>query len=324
MPEITLLQALSQGLWAEMERDERVVLLGEDIGHAGGVFVLTKGFQEHFGEDRVIDTPLSEGGIIGTSIGLALNGLRPVPEVQFVDFIYPAFDLIVNEMAKMRYRTGGQYSVPMVVRSPYGGGIRGGHYHSQSPEAYFAHTAGLKVVIPSNPYDAKGLLISSIRDPDPVIFLEPKKIYRAVRGEVPEEPYTVPLGEAKVTREGQDLTLIGYGTMLHVCTEAAEAVEKEGVSCEVIDLRTIMPFDLDTILGSVRKTGRLVIVHEAPKTCGFGAEIAAQVAERALLSLEAPILRVTGLDTPFPYSLEDVYLPDSASVVSAIHQSMNF
>ncbi|MBI3922705.1 MAG: alpha-ketoacid dehydrogenase subunit beta [Armatimonadetes bacterium] len=324
MPEITLLQALSQGLWAEMERDERVVLLGEDIGHAGGVFVLTKGFQEHFGEDRVIDTPLSEGGIIGTSIGLALNGLRPVPEIQFVDFIYPAFDLIVNEMAKMRYRTGGQYSVPMVVRSPYGGGIRGGHYHSQSPEAYFAHTAGLKVVIPSNPYDAKGLLISSIRDPDPVIFLEPKKIYRAVRGEVPEEPYMVPLGEAKVTREGEDLTLIGYGTMLHVCMEAAEAVEKEGVSCEVIDLRTIMPFDLDTILGSVRKTGRLVIVHEAPKTCGFGAEIAAQVSERALLSLEAPIIRVTGFDTPFPYSLEDVYLPDAASVVRAIHQSMNF
>lgn len=324
MPELTLLQAIGQALWEEMERDERVILLGEDIGRAGGVFVLTKGFQERFGEERVVDTPLSEGGIIGAAIGLAMNGLVPVPEIQFADFIYPAFDLIVNEMAKMRYRTGGQYTVPVVVRTPYGGGIRGGHYHSQSPEAYFAHTAGLKVVIPSNPYDAKGLLISAIRDPDPVIFLEPKKLYRAVKDEVPEDAYTVPLGEAKVTREGEDVTLIGYGAMLPVCMEAAESAEKEGVSCEVVDLRTIMPFDIETILQSVRKTGRLVIVHEAPKTCGFGAEIAAQVAERALLNLEAPILRVTGFDTPFPYALEDAYMPDAASVVNAIHQSLNF
>jgi len=324
LPELTLLQAISQALWEEMERDERVIILGEDVGRAGGVFVLTKGFQERFGEDRVFDTPLSEGGIIGASIGLALNGLLPVAEIQFVDFIYPGFDLIVNEMAKMRYRTGGQYSVPLVIRTPYGGGIRGGHYHSQSPEAYFAHTAGLKVVIPSNPYDAKGLLLSAIRDPDPVIFMEPKKIYRAVKGDVPEDDYAIPLGKAHVVREGKDVTLIGYGAMLHTCVESAETVAREGVSCDVIDLRTILPYDLNAILTSVEKTGRLIIVHEAPRTGGFGAEIAAEVAERAFLSLESPIIRVTGYDTPFPYALEDVYLPDARAVVKAIHQSMSF
>ena len=272
----------------------------------------------------MIDTPLAEAGIIGAAIGMALYGLKPVPEIQFADFIYPAYDQIVNELAKFRYRSGGQYPAPVVIRTPYGGGIRGGHYHSQSPEAYFAHTPGLKVVIPSNPYDAKGLLLSSIRGEDPVIFMEPKRVYRASKGEVPEGDYTVPLGKAKIVREGAQVTLLCYGAMVHTCIEAAEKAAAEGFDPEIIDLRTLLPLDTETILESVRKTGRVVIAHEAPKTCGYGAELAAMIAEKALMSLEAPIARVAGFDTPFPYTLENEYLPSPDRVAAAIKTTASF
>jgi 2-oxoisovalerate dehydrogenase E1 component beta subunit len=255
---------------------------------------------------------------------MALYGLKPVPEIQFADFIYPAYDQIVNELAKFRYRSGGQYPCPVVIRTPYGGGIRGGHYHSQSPEAYFVHTPGLKVVIPSNPYDAKGLLTSAIRGDDPVIFMEPKRVYRAAKGEVPEGEYTVELGKAKVVREGKQLTVLCYGAMVHTCVEAAQLAEKDGFDPEIIDLRTLLPLDTETVLASVRKTGRVVIAHEAPKTCGYGAELAAMIAEKALLSLEAPIARVAGFDTPFPYTLENEYLPSPDRVAAAIKQTAQF
>ncbi len=322
---MNIIQAVNDALNLEMKRDKRVVVLGEDVGKFGGVFRATVGLQEQFGEDRVIDTPLAEAGIIGTAIGMALYGLRPVPEIQFADFIYPAFDQIVNELAKYRYRSGGQYTCPMTIRTPFGGGIKGGHYHSQSPEAYFAHTPGLKVVAPSNPYDAKGLLLTSIRDEDPVIFLEPKPIYRAAQGEVPEEEYTIPIGKAKVIREGTDATVLTYGAMVPKCLESAELVEQEdGSKVEVIDLRTLLPLDEDTMLESVVKTGRAVIVHEAPRTCGYGAELAAIIAEKALLNLEAPIVRVTGFDTPFPYTLEHEYLPTVDRIVKGIRDTIRF
>src|SRR5690606_16377808 len=252
-----------------------------------------------FGAARVIDTPLSEGGIVGAAIGMAMNGLRPIAEIQFADFIYPAFDQLVNEAAKIRYRSGGQFSVPLMVRAPYGGGIKGGHYHSQSPEAYFTHTAGLKVVCPSNPRDAKGLLRAAIDDPDPVIFFEPKRIYRAVRDEVPDE-IRVPLGKAEIVREGADVTLIAYGAMLYEALAAAEEVAREGIDVELVDLRTLIPLDLETLEASVNKTGRFVVVHEAPLTSGFGAEIVSRLTERCFYALEAPPIRVTGFDTPFP------------------------
>jgi pyruvate dehydrogenase E1 component beta subunit len=324
MAVVTLLQALNQTLHSEMERDDRIVVLGEDVGKVGGVFRVTEGLQEKFGEERVIDTPLAENGIIGAAIGMALYGLRPVPEIQFVDFIYPAFDQIVSELAKFRYRSGGQYPAPVVIRTPYGGGIKGGHYHSQSPEALFVHTAGLQVVIPSTPEDAKGLLTSAIRGEDPVLFLEPKRLYRTLKGEVPEGEFTVPIGKARLVKEGGDLTLVGYGAMMQECLAATEKAGKDGVDVELIDLRSLMPFDWEAILASVRKTGRVVIVHEAPRTCGFGAEIAAMIAERAILHLEAPIRRVAGLDTPFPYTLEKLYMPDVPRVLDAIRETAEF
>ena len=324
MPVLTVLQAVNEALRTEMRRDERVIVLGEDVGKLGGVFRATEGLLEEFGPERVIDTPLAESGIIGTAIGMALYGLRPVPEIQFLDFIYPAYDQIVNELAKFRYRSGGQYACPLVIRAPYGGGIKGGHYHSQSGEAYFVHTPGLKVVIPSTPYDAKGLLISAIRDDDPVIFLEPKRIYRAVKGEVPEGDYAVPLGVARGAKDGRTVALFAYGAMLHTALEAAEQAADKGISVEVIDLRTLLPFDKEAVLGSVAKTGRVVIVHEAPKTCGFGAEIAATIAEEALEYLKAPIVRVAGFDTPFPYALEHLYMPDANRIMSAIEKVMRF
>lgn len=325
MPVLNMIQAINDALRVEMRRDPRVVVFGEDVGRFGGVFRATQGLQQEFGELRAFDTPLSETGIVGTAIGMALNGLRPVPEIQFADFIYPAFDQIVNEAAKMRYRSGGQFACPLVIRTPYGGGIRGGHYHSQSPEAYFVHTPGLKVVIPSNPYDAKGLLCASIRDENPVIFLEPKRIYRAARGEVPEGEYLVELGTARISRAGTDVTVVAYGAMVHTALEAAEtAASEDGISCEVVDLRTLVPFDLDTLLESVSRTGRLVIVHEAPRTCGYGAELAATIAEKALLKLSAPILRVTGFDTPFPYTLENEYLPNERRIRRALLEVMQF
>jgi pyruvate dehydrogenase E1 component beta subunit len=324
MPEMTMVQAINDALRISMRSDDRVVVLGEDVARVGGVFRVTQGLQDEFGADRVIDTPLAEGGIVGAAIGMALYGLRPVPEVQFADFIYPAFDQIVSEAAKYRYRSGGEYGVPLVIRTPCGGGIRGGHYHSQSPESLFIHVAGLKVVCPSNPYDAKGLLLSAIRDDDPVIFFEPKRVYRAAKMDVPEGDYTVPLTAAKVVRPGEHVTVVAWGAMLYEAIAAAETVASKGVQAEVIDLRTLWPMDIDTIVQSVRRTGRVVVVHEAPKTCGFGAELVALICEKAFLHLEAPPVRVTGYDTPFPYTLENDYLPLAHRIVPALLETVGF
>jgi pyruvate dehydrogenase E1 component beta subunit len=324
MPTMNIIQAVNDALRIEMTREPKVVVLGEDVGKFGGVFRATSGLHDEFGPERVIDTPLAEAGIIGTAIGMALYGMRPVPEIQFADFIFPAFDQIVNELAKFRYRSGGQYPCPVVIRTPYGGGIRGGHYHSQSPEALFIHTPGLKVVTPSNPYDAKGLLLSCMRQNDPVLFMEPKRIYRQSRNDVPAEDYTIPLGEAKVLREGEQVTLIAYGAMVPVITEAADKAAEQGISVECIDLRTLLPFDLETLVTSVKKTGRCVVVHEAPRTCGFGAELAMSIYERAIEHLEGPIQRVTGLDTPFPYSLEHEYMPNADRVLAAIRTTLEW
>jgi 2-oxoisovalerate dehydrogenase E1 component beta subunit len=334
MPTLNMIQAVNDALRTELRRDPRVVVLGEDIGKFGGVFRATSDLQKEFGEARVIDTPLAEAGVIGTAIGMALYGLRPVPEIQFADFIFPAFDLIVNELAKYRYRSGGEWPCPVVIRTPFGGGIRGGHYHSQSPEAYFLHTPGLKVIVPSNPYDAKGLLLSCIRQNDPVLFLEPKRVYRGPspttnwsahpKGEVPENDYTLPLGVAEVVRPGRAVTVLAYGAMVHTAVEAARLAAERGIDCEVIDLRSLLPLDLETITKSVKKTGRAVVVHEAPRNCGFGAELSSLIQEHCFLSLEAPVGRVTGFDTPFPYTLEAEYLPSPARVLVGIEEVSRF
>jgi pyruvate dehydrogenase E1 component beta subunit len=324
MPQMNMVQAINDGLRLEMRRDPRVVVMGEDVGKVGGVFRVTAGLYDEFGDDRVIDTPLSEGGIIGTAIGMALYGLVPVPEIQFADFIFPAYDQIVSELAKFRYRSGGQYPAKLVIRTPVGGGIRGGLYHSQSPESVFIHSPGLKVVCPSNPHDAKGLLLSSIRDPDPVLFFEPKRIYRAAKGEVSEGDYTVPLSKAAVVREGSQVTVIAWGAMLYEALEAANQAQNQGIDCEVIDLRTLWPLDIDAVVSSVKKTGRVVVVHEAPRTCGFGGEIIALINEKAFLHLEAPPVRVTGFDTPFPYTLEMDYLPLAHRILPAIVETARY
>ncbi len=324
MPQMTMVQSIQDALRVALREDPRVVVLGEDVGLNGGVFRVTEGLQAEFGADRVTDTPLAENGIVGAAIGMALYGMRPVVEIQFVDFIYPAFDQIVSELAKMRWRSAGQYTSPVIIRAPYGGGIRGGLYHSQSPEAYFCHTAGLKVVIPSTPADAKGLLLEALRGEDPVIFLEPKRLYRSMRDEVPEGNHTVPLGQARTVRSGEHCTILCYGAMVPVALEAAQQAEAQGWSTEVIDLRTLVPLDAATVLASVQKTGRVVILHEAPRTCGYGAELSALIAERALTSLQAPVLRVTGYDTPFPYTLEHSYLPDAPRVLRAIEHVMSY
>ena len=324
MPHMNMVQAINDALRFEMQRDDRVVVMGEDVGKVGGVFRVTAGLYDEFGEGRVIDTPLSEGGIIGAAVGMALYGMRPVPEIQFSDFIFPAYDQIVSEVAKYRYRSGGEYGCPLVIRTPVGGGIRGGHYHSQSPESQFIHVAGLKVVCPATPEDAKGLLLSAIRDEDPVLFFEPKRIYRAARGEVPEGDHTVPIGKARIVREGHDVTVVSYGAMLYEALDAAGRAENDGVDCEVIDLRTLWPLDVETIVESVKKTGRVVVVHEAPKSCGLGGEIVALVNEHAFLHLEAPPRRVTGFDTPFPYTLEMDYLPLSHRIHPAIVETARF
>lgn len=318
---MTLLEAITDAMRHEMKQDDRVLVFGEDVGKKGGVFGATTGLQDEFGEQRCFDSPLSECGIIGTGIGMAVYGMRPVAEIQFLDFIYPAFDQIVSEAAKMRYRSGGEYTCPMVIRSPYGGGIRGGHYHSQSSEAYFCHTPGLKVVIPSTPADAKGLLIASIRDEDPVMFLEPKALYRHAKGEVPLGEHVVPIGKARIAREGTDCTVLCYGAMVPVCLAAAETAAQNGRSIEVVDLRTLVPLDEDTLLESVKKTGRCVVVYEAPKTCGYGAELSAIVAEKAIEYLEGPVVRVAGFDTPFPYTLEHLYMPDQKRVLAGIEKT---
>jgi pyruvate dehydrogenase E1 component beta subunit len=322
--QMNMVQAINDALRHEMRRDDRVVVLGEDVGKVGGVFRVTQGLWDEFGDERVVDTPLSEGGIVGTAIGMALYGLVPVPEIQFADFIYPAYDQIVSELAKLRWRSGGEYAAKMVVRTPVGGGIRGGLYHSQSPESLFIHVAGLKVVCPSTPADAKGLLIASIRDPDPVLFFEPKRIYRAAKGDVPEGEHTVPLGKASVVRAGTDVTVLAWGAMLYEAIAAVDEAAKLGVDCEIVDLRTLWPVDIETIVESVRKTGRVLVVHEAPKTCGFGAELVALVNEKAFLHLEAPPARVCGFDTPFPYALEMEYLPLARRILPALLETARF
>ena len=324
MAVMTLVQAVRDALAFEMERNPALVLLGEDIGRNGGVFRATEGLWERFGPERVLDTPLAESGIVGMAIGMALAGLRPVAEIEFADFTYPAFDQIVSEMSKLRYRSAGQFPAPVVLRAPSGGGIKGGIYHSQSPEAYFVHTAGLVVVIPSTPADARGLLLSAMRSPDPVIFFEPKALYRTAKGEVPEGDQPVPLGTARIVREGKDLSLLTYGAMVPVAEQAAAEAEAEGIGVEVIDLRTLWPLDIEAVTGSVAKTGRAVVLHEAPKSCGFGAELASLVQEKVFLHLKAPVARVAGFDTPFPYALEKLYLPDPRRTLAAVRAAVHF
>jgi pyruvate dehydrogenase E1 component beta subunit len=308
-----------------MQRDDDVIVMGEDVGKNGGVFRATEGLYDEFGDERVIDTPLAESGIVGTAIGMAAYGLKPVPEIQFSGFIYPAFDQIVSHAARLRTRSRGRYTCPLVIRAPYGGGIRAPEHHSESKEAFYAHEAGLKVVIPSTPYDTKGLLISAIRDPDPVVFLEPKLIYRAFRGDVPEGDYTVPIGEAQIRREGTDVSVFVYGAMTPRTLEAAENLSEEGVECEVVDLRTVSPLDREAIVDSFRKTGRAVVVHEAPRSGGLAGEITATIQERALYYQEAPVVRVTGYDVPYPlYALEDYYLPSVARIEAGIREAAEF
>ena len=322
MANLTLVQAINLALIQEMEKDDRVLLLGEDIGINGGVFRATEGLHQRFGGDRVVDTPLAESGIVGTSIGLAMGGLRPIAEIQFEGFLGPAFDQLTNQAARFNNRTRGQLTCPLVVRVPVGGGSHAPEHHSDSPEAIYTHTPGLKIVMPSSPYDAKGLLISAIRDPNPVIFFEPKRIYRAFREEVPEDEYTIPIGEARTVCEGDDLTMVSWGASIIQCMNA---IERSGKSIELIDLRTISPIDMETIANSVRKTGRCVVVHEAPKTCGLGAEIAAGVMEHCFLHLEAPVQRVCGFDTIMPYyKLELEYLPDAERIGKAINETMAY
>jgi len=319
MANLTLVQAINLALVQEMEKDDRVIILGEDVGPNGGVFRVTEGLHKRFGGHRVVDSPLAESGIIGTSIGLAMAGLRPVPEIQFEGFLGPAYDQICSHAARMRSRTRGAFTVPLTVRVPVGGGIHAPELHSDSPESIYAHTPGLKVVMPSSPYDAKGLLISAIRDPDPVIFFEPKRIYRAFREEVPEDEYTIPIGQARVVCEGDEMTMVSWGASVIQCMQA---IERTGRNIELIDLRTIYPFDMGTVEASVKKTGRCVVVHEAPKTCGLGAEISARIMERCFLHLEAPVQRVTGFDTTMPYyKLELEYLPDAPRIARAIEET---
>ncbi len=317
----TMIEAIRDGLREEMERDERVFVLGEDVGPRGGVFGVTDGFFKQFGAARVLDTPLAESMIAGAAIGAAINGMLPVAEMQFADFSHPAMDQIMNEAAKIRFRSNNDFNVPMVIRMPYGGGIHGALYHSQSVEALYGHIPGLTVVIPSNPYDAKGLLKAAIRDPDPVIFLEHKGAYRLIRGEVPDEDYTVPLGKAAVVREGKHMTAIAYGMMLHHCLNAADEMAKEGVEVEVVDVRTISPLDRETLINSAKKTGKVVVVYEDNRSGGWGAEISASIAEAAFAYLDGPIVRVTGPDIPaMPYNhaQEEFFMPNPEKILQAM------
>jgi 2-oxoisovalerate dehydrogenase E1 component beta subunit len=313
--EKNVVTAIHDALHEQMAADERVVVLGEDVATRGGVFRVTQGFLEEFGERRVIDAPLAEGGIVGIAAGMALHGLLPVAEIEFADFIHPAFDQIVSEVARMRYRTNGDFGLPMVIRAPYGGGVHGALYHSQSIEAFYGHVPGIKVVVPSTPYDAAGMLRAAIADPDPVLFLEHKRTYRLIKADVPDEPFVVPIGTADVKRQGQDLTVVAYGLMLHLCLEAASRLQdQEGVSAEVVDVRTISPLDKETILASVRKTGKAMVVYEDNRTYGAGAEISATIAEEAMFDLDGPVVRIGGPDVPamgFATNLEHAFLPDA-------------
>lgn len=325
MAQMNMLQAINNALTIAMEADEKMLVFGEDVGHFGGVFRATSGLQEKFGRERCFNTPLTEQGIAGFANGLASNGMTPVAEIQFADYIFPAFDQIVNEAAKFRYRSGNEFEVGgLTFRTPYGGGIAGGHYHSQSPEAYFTQTPGLKVVVPRNPYQAKGLLLAAIRDKNPVVFFEPKRLYRASVGDVPEGDYQLELGKAEVVREGKDITLLAWGAQMEIIEKAADMAKEEGIDCEVIDLRTLAPWDMETVAESVKKTGRLLINHEAPLTGGFAGEIAATIQQECFLYLESPISRVCGLDTPYPLIHEKEYMPDALKTFEAIKASVNF
>jgi pyruvate dehydrogenase E1 component beta subunit len=325
MAKLTMVEAINSALRHEMDKDPRVLILGEDVGKNGGVFRVTQGLFDIFGESRVMDTPLSESAITGVAIGMAVYGLRPIAEIQFEGFVYAAMEQLANHAGRIRTRSRGRYHCPLVVRLPYGGGIRAPEHHSDSNEAYFVHTPGLKVVVPSTPYEAKGLLIAAIRDPDPVIFMEPKKIYRSLKEEVPEDEYVIPLGEARIVLEGTDITLITWGAMLQPTLQAAAMMEKNGTSAEVLDLRTLAPLDTDAMIHSVQKTHRALVVHEAPATCGVGAEIVARINEKALVHLEAPVERVTGFDTVMPLpKLEKYYLPNAERVVGAANRIINF
>ncbi|MBK7250464.1 MAG: alpha-ketoacid dehydrogenase subunit beta [Gammaproteobacteria bacterium] len=335
MAQMNMIQALNSALDLMLERDSAVVVMGEDVGYYGGVFRVTDGLQRKYGEHRVLDTPIAEGGIVATAIGMAVNGLKPVAEVQFADYIYPAYDQIVSELARLRYRSAGEFTAPVTIRTPCGGGIRGGQTHSQSPEAIFAHVSGLKVVMPSNPCDAKGLLIAAIEAPDPVIFFEPKRLYNGPfdgdpdkpavpwsthpKGEVPDAYYRVPLGKAEVVRQGEQITLVTYGTMVHVCEAAARRL---GLDAEIIDVRSMVPLDIETIAASVQRTGRCVVAHEATRFAGFGAELSASIQEHCFWSLEAPIQRVAGWDTPYPHAFEWEYFPGQVRVMRALEAAM--
>ena len=324
MPIANVVQAVTMGLRQELKRDKNVIVLGEDVGLNGGVFRATDGLQKEFGADRIIDTPLAELGIVGTAIGLAVNGMKPVAEIQFSGFLYGAFDQLLSHAARIRSRSRGRFSCPLVVRAPYGTGIRALELHCESGESMFSHVAGLKMVVPSNPYDTKGLLAAAIRDPDPVIFYEPMRIYRAIKQDIPEDDYVVPLGKANVIHQGDDVTLIAWGAMVKTCQEAIAKLQGK-YSVELIDLRTINPYDAETIISSVRKTGRCVIAHEAPRTAGFAAELIAAINEKALLSLHAPVVRVTGPDVPIPIAkLEGYYLPDANRIIKGIEKVMSF
>ena len=335
MAQMNMIQALNSAMDIMLGRDPSVVILGEDVGFFGGVFRVTDGLQRKYGEHRVLDTPIAEGGIVAAAIGMGVNGLRPVAEIQFADYIYPAYDQIVSELARLRYRSAGEFFAPVTIRTPCGGGIRGGQTHSQSPEGVFAHVSGLKVVMPSNPYDAKGLLISAIEDDDPVVFFEPKRIYNGPfdgdpnkpavpwsthpKGDVPEGYYTVPIGKCDVVREGGDVTIVTYGTMVHVCEAAARSL---GLDAEIIDVRTMVPLDVETLVNSVQKTGRCVVAHEATRFGGYGGELSATIQEECFWHLEAPILRVAGWDTPYPHAFEWEYFPGQARVAAALRTVM--
>jgi pyruvate/2-oxoglutarate/acetoin dehydrogenase E1 component len=318
LAELTLVEAVNDALHTELDRDPDVLVLGEDVGRAGGVFRATAGLRERFGENRCIDTPLAEAGILGSAVGLCMAGWRPVCEMQYDAFSYPSLNQLITHVGRYRWRSGGQMEFPLTIRMPYGGGVRAPELHDDSPEAYYVHTPGIKVAIPSTPADAKGLLAAAIRDPDPVVVLEPKLVYRTARGEVPDGEHVVPLGQARIAREGLDVTLIAYGAMVDVCERAADALD---ASCEVVDIRSLRPLDEATILASVAKTGRAVIVHEAPRTAGFGAELAALIAEKAIFDLQGPVLRVTGFDVPYPYwKIEDAYMPSVERVAAAVRE----
>ena len=322
MAELTLVEAVNDALHTELARDAAVLVMGEDVGRAGGVFRATAGLRDRFGADRCVDTPLAEAGMLGAAVGLCMAGLRPVCEMQYDAFSYPCLDQLITHVGRYRWRTRGAMEFPVTIRMPYGGGVRAPELHDDSPEAYYVHTPGIKVAIPSTPADAKGLLAAAIRDPDPVVVFEPKLVYRTARGEVPEGEHVVPLGKARIARPGDEVTLIAYGAMVAVCEQAAEVT---GISCEVVDIRSLRPLDEEAILASVEKTGRVAIVHEAPRTAGFGAELAALIAEKALLHLQAPVVRVTGYDVPYPYwQLEDLYVPSAERVAEAVRRLLEF